>query len=122
MGEAVNVTAVVVAQFRTVSGLEVAAYGPRAEGVVDHMLMVADRLDVLHHALMAVLTIGFSAGVADDRACLNRLPPVNASFTSAATGLRRHTQSNLIMLSGFAARDVMSEVVNDDLPCALTTS
>lgn len=46
-GEAVNVTAVVVVQRPAVSDVDVAAYGPRAEGIVDHLLMIADHLNVL---------------------------------------------------------------------------
>ena len=41
VGVAVNVTAVVVAQLRAVSDFGMAPCGPRAKGIVDHLLMVA---------------------------------------------------------------------------------
>ena len=75
--------------------------------------MVADRLDLLRQALMVVLTVRISADVADDRACPDRL--ADASFTSAAAGLRRHTLSKILLIYDSAVRAVMSEVVNDDL-------
>ena len=46
VGESVNVTAVVAAQLRTVSNVDVVVYGPRADRPVDHLVMVADRLDL----------------------------------------------------------------------------
>ena len=61
---------------------------------------------------MAVFTVGLSADVANDRACLDRLASIDASFTSASSGLRHHTVCNIILLSGCAARGVMSETVN----------
>lgn len=45
--------------------------------MVDHLTIVADRLDFLGQALMAVLAVGLSADVADDRACLDRLAPID---------------------------------------------
>ena len=96
MGEAVDVTSIVAAQFRDASDYGVAAYGPRADGMVDHLLMVADRLDIVHQVRMAVLTVGRFADFIDDSACPNRLPPIDARFTSASAGLRRcNRQQNL---------------------------
>lgn len=83
--------------------------------MIDHQLRVADRVDFLLQALMMVLTVGDSANAADDRACLDRLAPIDASFTLASASLRRRTLSNTFLLSGFAPRAVMSEMMNDDL-------
>ena len=57
VGEAVNGT-VVVAQLCADSDFEMAAYGPCAAGMVDHLLMVADYLDILRQTPLAVLTDG----------------------------------------------------------------
>ena len=102
-------------QLRAISDFDVRAYGPRAEGMVDHLLMVADRLDFLRQALVAVLSVGFSLDSDGDRHCRERVATIDAAFTSASADLRRHTLSNIILLSGPAARAVMSEMVNDDL-------
>ena len=115
VGEGVNVTAAVATQLRAISDLDVSVYGPRAEGVVDHLLFVADRLDFLRQALVAVLTVGLSAEVDEDRSCLARIALIDAAFVSASADLRRHTLSNVILLSGSAARAVMSDMVNNDL-------
>ena len=115
VGESIDVTAGVAAQLRDVSNFDVSMYGPRADRPVDHLVFVADRLDLLRQALMAVLTVGLSADVADDRACLDRLAPVDVSFTSAAAGLRRHTLSSILLRYGSASRAVMSDMVNEDL-------
>ena len=60
VGEAVNVTTAVATQLRASSNFDVRAYRPRAEGMVDHLLMVADRLDFLRQALVVILSDGFS--------------------------------------------------------------
>ena len=83
----------VAAQLSAVSSFDVIVYGPRVDRPVDHLVMVTDRLDLLHQALMAVLTIGLSSDVANDRACLDRLAPVAASFKSVAAS---HTPSNIL--------------------------
>ena len=103
------------AQLRAVRNFDLGVYGPRADHPVDHLVFVVDRLDLLRQARMAIFTVGLSADVADDRACLDRLAPVDASFISVAAGLRRHTLSNILLLSGSAAQVVMSEMMNDDL-------
>ena len=46
VGESVNVTAVVAAQLRAVSNFDVVVCVPRADRPVDHLVMVADRLDL----------------------------------------------------------------------------
>ena len=67
VGEDVNVTTSVATQLRAISDFDVRAYGPRAEGMVEHLLMVADRLDFLRQALVAVLSVGFSLDSDGDR-------------------------------------------------------
>ena len=67
VGEAVNVTTAVATQLCAISDFDVRAYRPRAEGMVDHLLMVADRLDFLRQALVAVLSVGFSLDSDGDR-------------------------------------------------------
>ena len=114
-GKAVNVTTSVATQLRAISDFDVRAYGPRAEGMVDPRLMVADLLDFLRQAHVAVLSVGFSLDSDSDRHCRERMATIDAAFTSASADLRRHTLSNIILLSGPAARAVMSEMVNDDL-------
>ena len=64
---------------------------------------------------MAVLSVGCSLDGDDHRHCRERVATIDAAFTSASAYLRRHTLSNIILLSGPAARAVMSEMVNDDL-------
>ena len=115
VGEAINVTTPVATQLRAISDFDVRAYGPRAEGVVDHLLLVADRLDFMRQAFVAVLSVGFSLDSDGDRHCRERVATIDAAFTSASANLRRHTLSNIILLSGSAARAVMSEMVNADL-------
>ena len=115
VGEAVNVTTSVATKLRAISDFEVRAYGPRAEEMVDHLLMVADRLDFMCQALVAVLSVGFSLDSDGDRHRRERVATIDAALTSASADLHRHTLSNIILLSGPAARAVMSEMVNDDL-------
>ena len=115
VGEAVNVTTAVAAQLHAISDVNVRAYGPRAEGVVDHLLMVADRLGCLRHALVAVLSVGFSLDSDSVRHCRERVATIDAAFNSAFADLRRHTLGIISLLSCSAARAVMSEMVNDDL-------
>ena len=72
VGEAVNVTTAVATQLCAISDFDVRAYGPRAERMVDHLLMVADRLDFLRQAHMAVLSVDFSLERDGDRHCLEK--------------------------------------------------
>ena len=115
VGEAVNVTTSAATQIRGISDFDVHAYGPRADGIVDHLLMVADRLDFLRQALVAVLSVGFSLDSDGDRHCREKVATIDAAFTSTSADLRRHTLSNITLLPGPAARAVMSEMVNDHL-------
>ena len=102
-------------QLYAISDYDVRAYGPRAVGMVDHLLMVADRLDFLRQALVAVLSVRFSLDSDGDRHCRERVATTDTAFISASADLRRRTLSNIILLSGSAARADMSEMVNDDL-------
>ena len=96
VGKVVIVTAMVGAQLRAVSNFHLIECRPPAESIFDRLFIVADRLDVLRQALTAFFTSELSADIADD-ACLERLAPVDALFTSAAAGLRRHTLCNVIL-------------------------
>eukprot|EP00904_Undaria_pinnatifida_P002707 jgi/Undpi1/12437/HiC_scaffold_5.g02108.m1 len=93
VGEDVNVTTSVATQLRAISDFDVRAYGPRAEGMVEYLLMVADRLDFLRQALVAVLSGGFSLDSDGDRHCRERVATIDAAFTTASADLRRHTQA-----------------------------
>ena len=81
----------------------------------DHLLMVADSLDFLRQALVAVLSAGCFFGSDGDRYFRERVATIDSAFKSASADLRRHTLSNIILLSGSATRAVMSEMVNDDI-------
>ena len=64
---------------------------------------------------MAILTVVFSLDSDGDRHRRKRVATIGTAFTSASADLRRHTLGNNILLSGYVARAVMSEIVNDDL-------
>ena len=95
VGEAVNVTTAVATRLRAICDFDVRAYGSRAEGMVDHMLMVADRLGFLRQALVAVLFLGVSLDSDGDRYCRERVATIDAAFTSASADLRQHTLGNI---------------------------
>ena len=63
-------TANVASQLRSFRSFDVGAYGPRVDGPIGHSLMVPDRLDLLRLAVVAILSVGLSPGVADDLPCL----------------------------------------------------
>ena len=111
VGEAIHVTANVASQLWSFNSFDVGAYGPRVSGPIWHSLMVAERLDLLRLAVVAILSVGLSPGVADDLPCLAR---VNA-FTVAVMGLRAHTFSNYSMLSVPETHAVLCDVVNRDI-------
>ena len=69
VGEGVQVTARVAAQLRSLSDFDVAQYGPRSHGDFIPDIMIADRLECLRSALVAILTIGLSSDIADDVPC-----------------------------------------------------
>ena len=88
-------TARVAAQLRSLSDFDVAQYGPRSHGDFIPDIMIADRLECLRSALVAILTIGLSSDIADDVPCLQRVNTISESFTSAAASLRTHTLCNM---------------------------
>ena len=77
--------------------------------------MVADRLDLLRLAIVAILSVGLSPRVADDLPCLARVNALGDAFTVAATGLRAHTFSNYSMLSVPEAHAVLCDIINRDI-------
>ena len=83
--------------------------------MVDHLLMVADSLDFLRQALVAVLSAGCFFDSDDDHHFRERVATIDAAFKSASADLRRHILSNIILLSGSATRAVMSKMVNDNI-------
>ena len=115
VGEAIHVTANVASQLRSFSFFDVGAYGPRVDGPIGHSLMVADRLDLLRLAVVAILSVGLSPGVADDLLCLARVNALGDAFTVAVMGLRAHTFSNYSMLSVPEAHGVLCDMVNRDI-------
>lgn len=54
VGEGVNVALHMAAQLRSIHVFDVTPFGPRAEGQMHHLLMVADRPEVLHQPLPAI--------------------------------------------------------------------
>ena len=70
VGEAIHVTGNFASQLWSSSSCDIGAYGPRVDGPIGHSLIVADRLDLLRLAVVAILSVCLSAGVADDLPCL----------------------------------------------------
>ena len=112
VGKAIHVTANVASQLRSFSSFDVGAYGPRVDGPIGHSLMVADRLDLLRLAVVAILSVGLSPGVADDLPCLARVNALGDTFTVAVMGLRAHTFSNYSMLSVPETHAVLCDMAN----------
>ena len=106
VGEAIHVTANVASQLRSFSSFDVGAYGPCVDGPIGHSPMVADRLDLLRLAVVAILSVSLLPGVADDRPCLARVNALGDAFTVAVMGLRAHTVSNYSMLCDMVNRDI----------------
>eukprot|EP00904_Undaria_pinnatifida_P001064 jgi/Undpi1/10959/HiC_scaffold_30.g13260.m1 len=115
VGEAIHVTANVASQLRSFSSFDVKAYGPRVDGPIGHSLMVADRLDLSRLAVVAIISVGLSPGVADDLPCLARVNALGDAFTVAVMGLRAHTFSNYSMMSVPEAHAVLGDMVNRDI-------
>ena len=113
--EAIHVSANVASHLRSFSSFDVGAYGPRVDGTIGHSLMVADRLDHLRLAVVAILSVDLSPGVANDLLCLARVNALGDAFTVAVTGLRAHTFSNYSMLSVLEASAVLCDMVNRDI-------
>ena len=78
MGESVNVTSRVADQLRSLSGFDVAQFGPRSDVPVGDSIMIADRLEVLRSAILAVLSVGLASDVGDGTACLARVAALSA--------------------------------------------
>ena len=100
VGEAVNVTTAVATQLREISDFDVRANRPRAEGMVDHLLMLR---------FLAPSSCG--GPVCWFFLRQRRVPPwpaegatIDAAFASMSADLRRHTLGSNILLSGFVAR------------------
>ena len=85
------------------------------DGPIGHSLMVADRLDLLRLAVVSILSVGLSPGVADDLPSLARVNALGDAFSVGVTGLRGHTFSNYSMLSIPAAHGVLCDMVNRDI-------
>ena len=115
MVESVTVTTRVADQLRSLSGFDVAQFGPRSDVPVGDSMMIADCLELLRSASVAVLSVGLSSGVSDGSSCLARVAALNVSFTAVATQLRTHILINYTNLSTPAARGTMCEMVNNDL-------
>ena len=108
-------TANVASQLQSFSSFDVGAYGPRVDGPIGHSLMVSDRLDLLRLAIVAILHVGPSPGLADDVPCLARVHALGDAFTVAVMDLRAHTFSNYGMLPVLDAYAVLCDMVNRDI-------
>ena len=108
-------TANVASQIRFFISFDVGAYGPRVDGPIGHSLMVADHVDLLRLAFVAIFSVGVSPGVADDLPCLTRANAVGDAFTVAVMGLRAHTFCSYSMLSLPEAHAVLYDTVNRDI-------
>ena len=108
-------TANVASQLRCFSSFDVGAYRPHVDGPIGHSLMAADRLDLLRLAVVAILSVGLSPGVADDLPCLARVNALGDAFTVTVMGLRAHTFSNYRMLSVAEAHAVLCDMVNRNI-------
>ena len=102
-------------QPRSLSKFDLGLYGPRVNGAVEALLMVADRLDLLRLAVVAVLSVGHSPEISDDRLWLDRVSVLSYAFAAVVYKLRSHTLCNLGMLANDGARCVMIDMVNTNL-------
>ena len=85
------------------------------DGPIGHSLMVADRLDLLRLAVVSIIFVGLSPGVADDFPCLARVNALGDAFTVSVMGLRAPTFSNYIMLSVPEAHAVLCDMVHREI-------
>ena len=85
--EAIHVAANVASLLRSFSSFDVGAFGTHVHGPIGHSLMVADRLDFLRLAVVVILSVGLSPGVADDLLCLERVNALGDAFAVAVMGL-----------------------------------
>ena len=111
-GESVKVTSRVADQLRSPNGFDVAQFGPRSDVPVGDSIMIADRLELLRLAIVAVLSVGLASDVVEVSACLARLAALSASFTAAAAQLRTHVLNNYTNLSTPAARGIMLSLIH----------
>ena len=114
VGESVNVTALGHNQLRSLSGFDVAQFGPRSDVPVGDSILIADRLELLRSAILTVLSAGLSSDVVDDSAGLARVAALCASFTAVVAQRRTYIFNNYTNLSTPAARGVMCDMVNND--------
>ena len=103
VGESVNVTSRVADQLRSLSGFGVAQFGLRSDVPVGDSIVIADRLELLGSAIVAVLSVGLASDVGDHSVCLARVAPLFASFTAVAAQCRTHVLNNYTNLSTPAA-------------------
>ena len=115
MGKTIHLTAKVDNQLRSLSKFDVGLYGPRVNGAVEALLMVADRLDLLRLAVVAVLSVGHSPEISDDRLWLDRVSVLSYAFAAVVYKLRSHNICNYGVLANDWARHVMIDGVNTDL-------
>ena len=104
-------TAKVDDQLRSLRKFDVGLYGPRVDGAVEALLMVADRLDLLRLTVVGVLL----PDISDDRLCLDRVSVLSDAFAAVVYNLRSHTLCNYGTLANDGARRVMIDMVNTDL-------
>ena len=95
MGKSVNVTSRVAGQLRSLSCFDMAQFGPRSDMPVGDSIMIADRLELLRSAIVAVLSVGLASDVGDDSACLAQVVARSTSFTAVAAQLRTYVLSKL---------------------------
>ncbi len=113
--ESVNVTPRVADQLRSLSGFDVAQFGPRSDVPVADSIMIDDHLELLRSAIVAAFSAGLASDVSDDSACLARVAALSASSTAVAAYLRTHVLINYTNLSTPAARGVICDMINHDL-------
>ena len=75
-------------QLRSLRKFDVGLYVLRVDGAVDAMLIVADRLDLLRLVVVAVLSVGHSPDISDDRLRLDRVSVLSETFAAVVCNLR----------------------------------
>lgn len=81
--------------------------------LLDCLHMIADIVEFLPDALVAVIYVVLAAEISDDRACLDRVAALEARLTSAAVSVFQRTLNNMVFLFIPAAWRVMSVMVTD---------
>ena len=90
------------------------------DGPIANSLMVADRLDLLRLAVVPIISVDLSPGVANDLPCLVRVDALGDAFTVAVTGLRAHTHSNYSIVYVPEAHVVLCDMINRDIALYLS--